>query len=109
MSCRKGIRPYCTNVQLMEFQIRCFYQGLCSENRMVADQLSSGCLILQSYETAARIYDGVDKTDKETKKDQLATLLIQLDGLTTKVKDLDIMSPSPKIRKSTFPLTNAEE
>lgn len=43
---------------------------------MVAGQLSSGCLILQSYETAARIYDGVDKTDKETKKDHLATLLI---------------------------------
>uniref|UniRef100_M1DVW2 Uncharacterized protein n=1 Tax=Solanum tuberosum TaxID=4113 RepID=M1DVW2_SOLTU len=50
--------------------------GLNPESRIVADQLSSGCLVGQSYESVAQLLDCVAKTNNETNKDQhLATLL----------------------------------
>ncbi|WMV08901.1 hypothetical protein MTR67_002286 [Solanum verrucosum] len=76
--------------------LECFYQGLSHENRIVADQLYSGCLIRQSYETATQLLDCVAKTSKETEKDQhFATLLIQLETMTKKIKDFEHQTSLP--------------
>uniref|UniRef100_M1DXT9 Putative plant transposon protein domain-containing protein n=1 Tax=Solanum tuberosum TaxID=4113 RepID=M1DXT9_SOLTU len=76
--------------------LECFYRGLGPENRIMANQLSSGYLMRHSYETTTQLLDCVAKTNKEkiekAKDQDLKTLLGQLDVLAQKVKDLEVLS-----------------
>uniref|UniRef100_M1DR56 Putative plant transposon protein domain-containing protein n=1 Tax=Solanum tuberosum TaxID=4113 RepID=M1DR56_SOLTU len=48
--------------------LQCFYKGLSTEYRIMADQLSSDRLIQHCYETATQLLDCVAKTNKETER-----------------------------------------
>uniref|UniRef100_M1D811 Retrotransposon gag protein n=1 Tax=Solanum tuberosum TaxID=4113 RepID=M1D811_SOLTU len=80
-----------------------FYRSLNPGNRGLIDQyprniglidrLMPGDREKYSYETAAKFLDLVAKTNKDTEKDQqLIILLGQMDNLTQKVEELEVMS-----------------
>uniref|UniRef100_M1DA05 Retrotransposon gag protein n=1 Tax=Solanum tuberosum TaxID=4113 RepID=M1DA05_SOLTU len=71
----------------------CFYRGLSPGNRELIDRLIPSSRNKYSYETAAKFLDLVAKTNKDTEKDQhLIILLGQMNNLTQKVEEVEVMS-----------------
>uniref|UniRef100_M1DJ90 Uncharacterized protein n=1 Tax=Solanum tuberosum TaxID=4113 RepID=M1DJ90_SOLTU len=94
------------DLALLEF----FYRSLNPENRGLIDRLISGGLERYSYETAAKFLDLVAKTNKDTEKDQqLIILLGQMDNMTQKIEELEVMSKQkskcipPTVQRRTKP------
>uniref|UniRef100_M1DKH5 Putative plant transposon protein domain-containing protein n=1 Tax=Solanum tuberosum TaxID=4113 RepID=M1DKH5_SOLTU len=73
--------------------LECFYRGLSFENREIINQLMpSGCE-KYPYETTTKFLDLEAKTNKDGEKDhQLTILLGQMNSLTQKVEELELMS-----------------
>uniref|UniRef100_M1DRY5 Retrotransposon gag protein n=1 Tax=Solanum tuberosum TaxID=4113 RepID=M1DRY5_SOLTU len=83
--------------------LECFYRSLNPSNRGLIDQLIPGGLERYSYETAAKFLDLLANTNKDTEKDlQLIALLGQMDNLTQKVEELEMMSKEKS--KSILPI-----
>jgi len=73
--------------------LECFYKSLNPDNRRLIDRLIPGVLERYSYETAAKFLDPLAKTNQDTERDQqLIILLGQMDNLTQKVEELELMS-----------------
>uniref|UniRef100_M1DKR4 Retrotransposon gag protein n=1 Tax=Solanum tuberosum TaxID=4113 RepID=M1DKR4_SOLTU len=73
--------------------LECFYRSLNPGNRGLIDRLIPSGLERYSTETAAKFLDLMTKTNKDTEKDhQLIILLVQMDNLTHKVEELEVMS-----------------
>uniref|UniRef100_M1BMY1 Uncharacterized protein n=1 Tax=Solanum tuberosum TaxID=4113 RepID=M1BMY1_SOLTU len=80
-----------------------FYRGLNPRNKGLIDQLIPCGLGRYSYETSTKILDLVAKTNKYIEKDQkLIILLGQMDDLTKKVEEREVMS---KEKSKYIPLT----
>uniref|UniRef100_M1DZ39 Retrotransposon gag protein n=1 Tax=Solanum tuberosum TaxID=4113 RepID=M1DZ39_SOLTU len=75
--------------------LECFYRGLSPRNREIMNQLMpSGCE-KYPYETAVKFLDLVAKTNKDGEKDQQLTIWLgQMNSLTQKVEELEVMSKS---------------
>uniref|UniRef100_M1DA50 Retrotransposon gag protein n=1 Tax=Solanum tuberosum TaxID=4113 RepID=M1DA50_SOLTU len=70
-----------------------FYRDLSSENREIMNQLMPSGREKYSYETAAKFLDLASKTNKDGEKDQQLTILLgQMNSLTQKVEELDLIS-----------------
>uniref|UniRef100_M1E155 Uncharacterized protein n=1 Tax=Solanum tuberosum TaxID=4113 RepID=M1E155_SOLTU len=73
--------------------LECFYKSLNPDNRGLIDRLIPGVLERYFYETAAKFLDPLAKTNQDTERDQqLIILLGQMDNLTQKVEELELMS-----------------
>uniref|UniRef100_M1DX33 Integrase core domain containing protein n=1 Tax=Solanum tuberosum TaxID=4113 RepID=M1DX33_SOLTU len=83
-------RPMIQNTQMLKAKLK---WSLNLGNRGLIDRLIPGGLERYSYETTAKFLDVLANTNKDTEKDQqLIALLGQMDNLTQKVEELEMMS-----------------
>lgn len=97
MSYGKGVRLYCINAQLIEFQIICVYNASIGGLALKIEWWltnSLGSLILKPYETATQLFYCVAKKKKQEDWEGhiFATLLTVLDALIKRLKDMEVMS-----------------
>ena len=73
--------------------LECFYRGISSENREIMNQLMPTGREKYPYETAAKFLDLAAKTNKDGEKDQQLTILLgQMNSLTQKIEELELIS-----------------